>query len=421
MSNIFYTVLFAIFSLSFNTHAQVLANNTYSSTIKTVLCHKKGWSLSYPIIRLGSSEKIQLTFDDLTEDTRNYTYSIIHCDRNWEPSLINEADYIDGINQVQVLDYEFSFNTTINYIHYAIELPNQDIQLRYSGNYIIKVYEDFDKEHPVLTRKFMVIEPKVGVRPQIKFTMNAEIRKAYQEVDFTIDHPNFEINNPLEDVKVSIFQNGRLDNAIYNLKPQFIKQGSLIYNYNKELIFEGGNEFRWLDIRSVRYQSARVKDIVYHEPFYHVEMFPDNIITDASYFFRNDFNGKYVIENRENRDPEIESEYVMVHFSIPRQDPFFEGDVFLLGEFTDWQFTNASKMRYNPSFKNYETTILLKQGFYNYQYALKKTQSDEASVMRIEGSYSETENDYLILVYYRSIADQYDRLIGVAQTNSIKP
>jgi len=400
--------------------AQKFSNQIFSSEIKTVLCHKKGWPLSYPVIRLGSNETISVSFDDLADDTKNYYYSIVHCNKNWETSLLSEGEYLDGFNQVSILDYEFSFNTTINYVHYKLEFPNQDIHVKKSGNYIIKVYEDNNVDSPVFTQKFMITEPLVGINTNIKYTMNANERDAFQEINFTIDHPNFTINNPLQDISVQVFQNQRIDNAITSLKPQFIKENQLIYNYNRETLFEGGNEFRWLDIRSTRFFSDKIKDITFHEPYYHIELFNDIKFPNKSYFFKNDFNGRYVIENKEDRDPEIESDYVIVHFYLSKEAPFSEEEVYLLGDFTQWLYTSKNKLNYNPDSKCYEANLLLKQGFYNYQY-ITVNASGEASVKPIEGSFSETENDYLILVYYRGLSDDYDRIIGVVQTNSLKP
>ncbi len=401
------------------TWAQPITNQVFKHKIKTVQCHKLGWPLSYPIININGEDKIELSFDDLNGETRDLYYSIIHCDENWEQSQLMETEYVNGINENPILDYQYSFNTSIDYVHYKLSLPNDDLQLLVSGNYILKVYEDADVDDPVLTHRFMVTEQRISVYPEVKYTMNSDLRKAKQELNLVIRHPDFDMTNPLEEVKVSIFQNGRTDNAISQLKPQFIKKDELVYNYNRETMFEGGNEFRWLDIRSIRFQSSKIKDITFHEPYSHAELFPDYEIAGNSYFFNNDFNGRYVIEVQERDEDEREADYLFVHFSLPRSEPMVGGDIFLLGALTDWQFSESSKLTYNFDFKRYEATLLLKQGFYNYQFAFKPTNLQKASVSHFEGSHSKTENDYLILVYYRGMGDYYDRLVGVSQVNSV--
>ncbi|WP_430935430.1 DUF5103 domain-containing protein [Saccharicrinis sp. 156] len=398
--------------------AQPITNTVHKHKIKTVLCHKLGWPLSYPIIGLNGNDQIELSFDDLDGETKDFYYNIIHCDKNWEPSQLMETEYLNGINEVPILDYVYSFNTSIDYVHYNIVLPNNDIELLVSGNYIIQVYEDNDTNNLVLTQRFMVNEQKVNVIPSVKYTMNSDLRKAKQEIDLTIKHSDFNFSNPLEEVNVSLFQNGRTDNAITKLKPQFIKHNELVYNYNRETMFEGGNEFRWLDIRSLRFQSSKIKDISFHDPYYHVELFPDMSVAGRSYYFNNDFNGRYVIEVQEKDEHEREADYVYVHFSIPSQ-PLAGGDVHILGGLTNWKLDEASKMKYNFDFKQYEASLLLKQGFYNYQIAFKPNNLDQASVSMFEGSHSKAENDYLVIVYYRGMGDYYDRLIGVSQVNSV--
>ncbi len=419
MTKAFLFITLLIFSCSFFLDAQPITNKVYKHQIKTVQCHKKGWPLTYPILNLNLDEQIELSFDELNADTKDYYYCIILCDRNWEPSVLMETEYLQGINEIPLLDYQYSFNTTIDYVHYTINIPNNDIEILLSGNYIIKVYEDFDKSKPVLTQRFMVSEQRISILPDVKFTMNSELRKAKQEVDFEVQHPGIQFQNPIEEITAEIYQNGRLDNAILNLKPQFIKNNLLEYNYNRETMFEGGNEFRWLDTRSLRFKSSKIKDISFHDPYSHVELFPDPIYAGQSYFFNNDFNGRYVIEVQEERDPEIEAEYVFVHFTLPMDVPVVGGNVFVLGALTNWQFSEEAKMTYSFERKQYELSLLLKQGFYNYHFAFKPSNSREATVSLFEGSHSKTENDYLILIYYRSMGQDYDRLIGYRQINSV--
>ncbi len=400
--------------------AQIYSNQTFNTKIKTVQLHKEGWAQSYPILDLGSSTNLVLSFDELISESKNYNYSVQHCDANWEPSFLQEAEYIVGINQNPILDYDFSFNTTIDYVHYKVTFPNEDFSITRSGNYIIKVYEDFDIDHPVLTWRFMVVEQKVNINANIRFAVNAEIRKLMQEIHLTISHPSMQIPDPLQELKVNIYQNNREDNALKNIQPQFIRKGEIEYRHNRELLFEGGNEYRWLDLRSIRFLNEKIRDITFHDPYYHVELTPDAILGDASYFYRSDFNGRYLIELQEKqRDADLESDYVMVHFKLPRKTTYPGSNVYLMGGLTNYTLTDYNKMTYNDITRCYETSLLLKQGFYNYLFGVKSKYQEKASLASIEGSFSQTENDYLIVVYYRGISDNYDRIIGINQVNSL--
>jgi len=417
---IFFFSLFFSFSNTFLTDAQTEDVYFQKSSIKTVQLYKLGWKMSFPIIQLNSNDQLVLSFDDLGEETKNYNYTIVHCDHNWNPSDLLETEYIKGFGQNPINDYQFSFNTKFIFTHYKLVFPNHDFQILKSGNYLVKVYEDNDRDNPVLTWPFMVYQPLVQIVPRIKYSTHSSRYKEMQEIDFSILHPRFAIDNPIDEIKVKIMQNGRLDNQIKDLKPVFIRAGELVYDYNRENVFEGGNEFRWLDIRSTRFAPEYVKAINFHDPYYHIELFSSIPRFDKSYFYKEDFNGKYYVEVREYNDPDIEADYVYVHFSLPRKKPFNDGDVYVLGGLSNWKLNETNKMIYNAENMTYELTLLLKQGFYNYQYAFKKHGESKASLQTLEGSFSQTENDYRILVYYKRTGDYYDHLIGVSISNSLK-
>ncbi len=398
--------------------SQKYYDQVFNNKIKTVRCYKKGWPLSYPSIELNSDTEIEITFDDLENVTKNYYYTIVHCDKNWEESMIPESKYISGINQNSIYDYDYSFNTTTNYIHYTINIPNDDVQLKCSGNYIIKVYEDFNSDTPVFTKRFIVYESQVTVDANVRYILQSSVQNEVQRVDFTINHPKFEILNPLDEITVHIFQNKRLDNAILDIKPQFIKNNQLVYHYINNYSFEAGNEFRSADIRGLNNNGGRIQEMSYHEPYYHAVLFPDKPLINSKYYFNNDFNGDYVIESYDNEDVDLESEYIIVHFTLQRTSPFAGAKVYLLGSFTDWLFNKDNELHYNYNTGKYEKSMLLKQGYYNYQYAVITNGSDKASVYPVENSFAETENNYRIIVYYRGTSDQYDRIIGMTMVNS---
>lgn len=391
-----------------------------SANVHTVQLHKKGWTMSQPIIQLRGTEQLTLTFDDFAYESKNYQYTIMHCDSNWEESDLMQTEYIQGFMPNPVLNYQYSFNTTHDYIHYELDFPNEDIQLKLSGNYIIKIYESGNEENPVLARPFYVVESLVQIVPRIKYTANSNLRQSMQEVNFKLVHPNFSINNPRDDIKVIIQQNGRWDNRNTELKPLFVRSNELVYEYNRENLFDGGNEYRWLDIRSTRFAAEHVEAISFHDPHYHFTLFADKNRGKRSYFYREDFNGKYYIDVRENRDPVIEADYVYVHFKLPVDVPFIDGNMYVSGGITDWQLNASNKMEYNFQTRMYEKTLLLKQGFYNYQYLFLENGKTKAEVERFEGNYGQTENDYIIYVYYRDISESYQRLIGVNISNSLK-
>jgi hypothetical protein len=388
--------------------------------IKTVQLYKEGWNLSYPIIKLNSSEKLVLNFDLMGDDAESYYYTVIHCDKDWNKSDIFPNDYMNGDIENPIEDYESSFNTTVSYFHYQLSFPNDRISIKLSGNYIIKVYQPGKPDEPSVTQRFIVTEDAAKIditahRPQMAGDNNKR-----QQIDFTVNTSGLSISDPYRNVWAFLLQNGRWDNQKRNLKPVFYGDNELKYNsLSDKNIFLGGNEFRYFDIKSIRYQSEYVKRIDFASPNYNVFLYPSENREFKPYFYWKDFNGKYYIAFQEGKKPEIESEYVYVYFSLPSDQIVQGGNIYVSGALNNWIFDKNNLMRYNIQSKEYECTMLLKQGWYNYEIAYLKNGDTKNTTTMFEGSHYETENDYVVLVYYRNPRDRYDRVIGTGIANTL--
>jgi hypothetical protein len=392
----------------------------YKESIHSVQLYRDGWKLSYPVIDLNSELALVLSFDDIAGNIANYYYKIIHCNFDWTPSNISEGDYIDGILPAQITNYSMSFNTYFSYIHYTIKLPNDDFRFMISGNYALVVFEDMDENKIAFVKRFMVSDALVNVSASVNRPILSMYRNNSHEVNFNIETGSFQIENPYNDIKVAILQNGRWDQSINNLKPLFDKGGILEYNYQMENIFPAGNEYRWFDIKSVRYQSPYVKSIVYSDGHFNVFLFPDPVKASSRYFYEEDLNGKYFVEIQEEQKDDTEADYVYVNFILPWEAPMVDGDFYVMGALSGSVYSTQNRMKYNFDNKSYELTLLLKQGYYNYRYEYLKQGNPSGDASLTEGNYYETENDYVILVYHRGSSSRYDRLVGYQIANSLR-
>lgn len=422
----FFNLLFALFLVASVAHAADPEPHTFNNremtdgNIKTVLFHRAGWPMSYPLMELNSEQQLMLSFDELGTQIKNYYFTIELCNANWTPSQLMVTEYLRGEMYTPVDDYQRSFNTTFDYVHYELTFPNENVMPLLSGNYLISVFEDYNQESPVLVRRFMVSEQRVRIEPDIKYTMQSEGRNSFQEIDFEVFYQGMDIQNPAEEVWADVFQNGRTDNAIVGLPPLFFGNDRMDFNYNREVVMEGGNEYRWFDFRSLRFQSDQVGEIVFSDPFYHVNLFTDLPRGDRPYFFHRDFNGRYYIDVQEQRYPETSADYAFVHFELKWEPPALNRHLYVLGGLSNWKLNESNRLIYNYDEQLYELTLLLKQGYYNYHYLVKYEDEAEGTVMPLEGSYGQTENEYLFLVYFRGPGDRYDRLIGSGTANSIE-
>jgi hypothetical protein len=390
----------------------------YDDSIKSVLLYNTRSELSYPIINLQSGDLIKLSFDDLRRNSTPYNYTVIHCNGNWEPSSLSKSEYIEGFYEDEIFDYKYSTNTDLAYTHYNKTFPNDNMKVTKSGNYILKAYKVNDSEHPILTKRFMVVENRVAIKMTTKRATDVNESYFRQEIDFKINHEGYDLANAYDKLNVVLMQNYRWDNAITTLKPKFIKDTELNYDYNNsENVFDGNNEYRNFDIKSIKYQTIRIDKIRYEpaDKIVHVHILPDETRSFKQYYSDQDLNGNFLIKKNEGNDSEMDADYVKVHFRLPYKMPLTDGNLYLFGKFSDWKFKEELKLDYDTLKQEYVKEVLLKQGYYNYMYCfVKDGAKNKGDLSVIEGSHYETENEYSILVYHRGVNDNYDRLIGFA-------
>lgn len=396
------------------------SNHIFNSKIKTVQLYKEGWNLSYPIIKLNSTEKLILHFDLLDDQAETYYYTFVHCNKDWQKSDIFQNDYLDGYAENPIEDYESSFNTTVGYLHYKLSFPNDRVRLSLSGNYILVIYPVDKPGEPAITQRFIITEDAVKINITAHRPQMTKDNNTHQQVDFTVNYSGLNIIDPYRNVYAVILQNGRWDNAKRNLKPDFYGNNELKYNsLSDKNIFQGGNEYRYFDIKSIRYQTEYVKRIDYVIPNYNVYLYPSENREFKPYFYWQDFNGKYYIAVQEGQKYDIEADYVYVYFTLPSKQMISGGKMYVSGSLNNWAFDKNNLMFYNPDRGEYECTMLLKQGWYNYEYAFLKDGVSDGTATIFEGSHYETENDYIVLIYYRNPRDRYDRVIGSVTANTL--
>jgi len=420
-----YLVILIVFAC-LNVHAQyrppdgIFLDAVFDSNIKTSRVFKEGWEMSYPISHLDDETPLVFTFDDLSRNARHFSYAIIHCDADWRQSRLATNEYMTGFPTNRVNRFEFSFNTLLPYVHYRIQIPNDDVQLRVSGNYVLVVFEDGNESQPVLTRRFSISESLAVISAWAGRARQTARQNEWQQVDFTVRTGNLRIENAFNDVKVVVLQNGQWNTARTDVRPLFVRPNELDYRHVDEtLLFPAGNEYRPLDIRSRRFSTTLMAAIEFQHPTYHFFPFPDQPRATGRYVFQEDFNGKYSIHAERANRPDTEADYVYVHFALQASQPFAGGQVYVMGDFINYQHTEINRMTYNYDKRQYEATILLKQGFYNYRYEFLPLGATTDSNNRIEGNFSDTENDYIIFVYYRGRSSRFDRLIGVSTVNTL--
>jgi hypothetical protein len=365
--------------------------------------------LDAPVLSLNGGKELMLLFDDLAYDPELYSAKLIHCDADWSPSQLRDNDFLNTFNEFTIQDYDYSINTRLPYIHYRFRIP----QVTKSGNYILKVYQGRDESKLVLTKRFMVYEDLFAVGANLVPPSQNQDRRAGQQLNVIVNYSKGEVIDVLNQIKVIIRQNQRWDNAKILGKPTFMNEISKnlrFENFDGSNSFKAGNEFRFIDLRFIRATGLNIASVEVKTDVVYADVVLDQPRPETVYSQYLDLNGQYLVytNDRPGGDPELESEYVLTKFRFVAPEGI--APVYLIGSLTQWGKSTEAKMIWNPKTKQHETSLLLKQGWYDFQYGLLN--QTEFDTHTLEGSYFQTENEYEVLVYFRALGSRYDQLAG---------
>ena len=405
--------IFRIFTLLFTTFVFSQEKEVVPPyNIKTI-SFSQNVNNTIPFFRLG--ENFDLQFDDLYGNEADYYYTIEQYNYDWTPSQLLKNEYLNGLDNQRIQNYQNSLNSLQIYSHYTLSFPNRFNQIIKSGNYMVKIFDE-DQEI-VFSKKFILYEDDTAIGITIRRSRDMETINQKQNVEFFIDYKDKPLQNPKENIKVSIFQNGKFNNAIYNIKPQYTIGTQMIYRYNKETQFWAGNEFLNYENKNIRGASNSVFKVTSGD-IYNTFLYTNEARKNKIYTYFPDINGNFFVNNLNTTQNTIEADYSWVYFSLLSDVNPLEKSIYVTGMFNNYQLSDEFKMEYNSNTKTFEKPILLKQGFTNYQYTLvdKNGKIDEKNA--VDGNFYQTENEYIVLVYYRGGAERYDRIIGIGRANS---
>lgn len=369
-----------------------------------------------PYFRLN--ESFTLAFDDLYGNEANYYYTIQHCNYDWTPSSqLTVNDYIEGFDNQRIQNYNNSFNTLQIYSRYILSFPNKFTRILLTGNYIISILNE-DRE-VVFTRRVIIYQEDVSVPVQVKRSRDMATIQQKHNLDFAIKTSSIQWQSPLQNVKVALFQNGRFDNAIYNVKPQYTIANDLIYKYNTETQFWAGNEYWYFDNKDIRNAVNNVARITSGE-IYNTILYTNDARGSKPYTYYPDINGNFLTQNIQLSvtDPSLESDYSWVFFKLSAPAFFDKKPIYVGGMFNNYAKTDEYKLEYNEKTNTYEKAIMVKQGFTNYMYITTNKNGVPDPENDVDGNFFQTENQYDIFVYYRQNNERYDRVIGRGTANS---
>ncbi|QXP66764.1 DUF5103 domain-containing protein [Polaribacter sp. AHE13PA] len=381
--------------------------NSFSQNIKSIQLRPLQENNFSAIVPLGTV--LELSFDDLDADSKDYQYKIAHMTHDWEPSRLSSSQYINGFDQNTIIEVTNSFNTLQSYSHYSVQIPNVNTVITKSGNYLLSVLNSYDEL--MFTRRFVLYENATTVGVSVERSRNTKTLNTQQTVQFSITHPNIQINNPSQEINVVILKNNNWNEKITDLQPTFFKPNQLLYTYTNKTNFWGGNEYLYFDNKIIRNNSLNVVKVIKEDVFHHY-LYPYTFNQFNEYKYNPDINGQFVVRTIEADDSRTEADYAMMHFSVLADEPIANKDLYVYGAFNDFNITEENRMDYNSKEKYYAANMLLKQGFYNYTFVTLDANGN-VNTNDILGTFYETENEYTVIVYYKPFGSFYERVIGI--------
>lgn len=392
---------------------RTFSTEIYHENVKTLQVKRNGNALTTPLIELNGNDVLTISFDEMSHEGHSFSYEIKHCNADWTESSLSSSEFMQGFSRGYIDDFALSVNTTFLYTNYRFSLPNNDVDFKASGNYIVQIYKNNDSDNPAASLRFYVVDSKVEINGTIRGNTDTELHGAQQQLDFEVLTKNYRIQDAHSELKVTVKQNDRADNMVTELKPTYYSSDKLSYVNNRNLIFEGGNEYHRADFSSIYNYDERISSIKFVRPHYEVTIADNYIRSKEPYQSDFDVNGKFVINYQNGFDSDTEADYMYVHLFLPVEEPFKNGNIYLGGNWNYNQLNRLSLMNYDEYNKLYHKTLLLKQGGYNYQYWYVPQNSEKASVSPVDGSHWQTQNEYAVYVYHRPWGGRYDQLIGV--------
>ena len=379
----------------------------YNQEIKSIQLRALGDDVYTSIVPLGTT--LELSFDDLEADGKDYQYRIEHMTHDWQKSRLLSSQFIDGFDENTIINVTNSFNTLQSYSHYEVRIPNANTVITKSGNYLLSVLDDDDDV--VFTRKFVLYESVATIGIQVSRSRNAKTLNTQQTLEFSVNYPNLRINNPQQEINVAILKNENWNEKITDLQPTFFKPNQLKYTYSNKTNFWGGNEYLNFDSKFLRNKSINIVSIEKGDVFQHY-VYPFTYDPYLTYRYNPDINGQFVFRTLEGNDARTEADYARMHFTINAEEPFADKQVHVYGAFNNFEIEDETQLEYDFNNSMYTGSVLMKQGFYNYTFATVD-ESGNVNTNEINGTFFQTENEYTVIVYFKPFGSLYDRVIGV--------
>jgi len=398
------------------------ADLDYKQSVAGVSLFADGNQTKEPIVPLANpTHRLTLWFDLLGSEGKVLNYTFIHCTNDWYPTELRRSYYVSGYDYGLIDSYEFSRNTLVDYVHYQLSLPDEEMLPIISGNYLLIVYDDdLTEDNIYFTRRFMVIDEKASITASVpRYCDDLSLSDTHQQLNIKVAMSSIMTGNVQEYASLTIRQNGRWDNAAVGLKPSFTYPDYISYEHNPMTVFAAANQFHRVNFSNFYFQSENIARIYQTDDYYVIDYATCESRAKKPFVTYDDIHGeKYIYIANDDRETATEADYAWVNIFLRWPMPLADEDVYVMGAVNDWRFDERNLMKYDMNLHGYLCQLLLKQGYYNFLLVTADRNTGQVSTELTEGNHWETENLYRVYFYYYNAIKGYDELIGYTTVNS---
>lgn len=379
-----------------------------ASDVGTVQIYPVDREGSLPLLSIASGNRMSLRFDLIEDRGRPLSVYFYHADRNWRRDLA-PAEFLGSFHRDDLLDYQQSAATDVDYYHYHYQFPNESIQFRVSGNYILRVTEQGMEDDVLFERPFFVAEQSVPAELSTEYLLGGGRGFSSTQPFLLFTPPSSASANP-NDYSACFIRNGRFDDARCSTRSSLIQAPSVQFYLPPDLSFQPEVADFFLDLGTLQVGGS-IERIDFTTSPIRVVMEPDQVAFGSMGLEPLQF-AQPVVQSavRDRANPALGAEYVEVEFNLEPPDGLpYSQDVYVIGAFNNWEAERNSRLEWDSGNRRYVATMLIKQGTYEYTY----TSRDQRLRASMNRSAPRPESAYQAFVYYDDIRVGTQRLLTV--------
>lgn len=380
------------------------------ASIRTVQLYAGSNERRLPVTTLGGAgEPLTLEFDLMGTDGRPLSVYFQHADRNWERDL-SPSRALESFQDDRLLDYRSSQGTEVPYVHYRYRFPNDEIRFRVSGNYVLRVTERGRRDSVLFEYPFYVAEQRGDLKLEAEgLAVPGQRAPSLRPVARFRPPPEIQ-GNPFGHT-VCFVRNGRVTRPRCEERPKLMRQPELTFELSRDRAYAPIAAGYEVDLTTLQ-PSSQIAQVDRSQS-------PVRVVLDADYArfgeaprrMRGGFGQPVVRAALPGRiDPATRAEYVETVFAfVPGQKRPYGAPLLVSGNFRDATTADGVQMTWSQSRSRYETSVLLKQGIYRYEYST----ADPTLTAQIRSTQPRITGRYTAFVYYRDARRNTDRLLQV--------